>query len=167
MKTRRLVTLALMTAVSLIVWVIEAQIPAPLPVPGIKLGLANVITLAVMALFGRRDALLVLLARVVLGSLFAGSFSSIVFSLCGGLLAWGVMAVVIGLFPRGRLWVVSVLGALAHNAGQLLAAMAVTRTAALVSYAPALAAAAIITGTFTGLACQGLVRALEKHGILK
>lgn len=163
MKTKKLVFMGLLAAVSLGIWVIEAQLPAPVPIPGVKLGLASIVTLAAMALLGRREALAVLLVRVVLASLFAGSFSAILFSLAGGLLSWAAMALSMGLFPTQRLWVVSVFGAIAHNTGQLLAAMAVTRTAALAAYAPALLCAAILTGAFTGLAAIYLIKALKGH----
>ncbi len=154
--------MALLTAISLVIWVIEAQIPAPVPVPGVKLGLASVVTLTAMALLGRREALAILLMRVFLASVFAGSFSAILFSLAGGALSWAVMAAVLGLFDEKQIWVVSVLGAVAHNAGQLLAAMAVTKTAALIAYAPALLCAAIITGAFTGAAAAALIPALRR-----
>lgn len=162
-RTKKLVLIALFAAISLTVWIVEAQIPPPVPVPGVKLGLASAVTLIAMALLGRREALAVLLVRVVLGSLFSGSFSAILFSLTGGLLSWGVMALTIGLFPEGQLWVVSVFGAVAHNAGQLIAAIAVTRTWALLSYGPALLAAAIVTGATTGVLAVLLCRALRGH----
>ena len=162
-KTKKLVFLALLTAISLGIWVIEAQIPAPIPVPGVKLGLASIITLAAMVLLGRKEALAVLVMRVFLACLFAGSFSAILFSLTGGLFSWAVMALTVGLFAEKRLWVVSVFGAIAHNAGQLLAAIAVTKTPALIAYGPALLCAAIVTGVFTGVLAMYLTRALKGH----
>ena len=162
-KTKKLVFLALLTAISLGIWVIESQIPAPIPVPGVKLGLASVITLAAMVLLGRREALAVLLMRVFLACLFAGSFSAILFSLTGGLFSWAVMALTLGLFAEKRVWVVSVFGAVAHNAGQLLAAIAVTKTPALIAYGPALLCAAIVTGVFTGVLAMYLTRALKSR----
>lgn len=159
-NTKKLVFMALLTAISLVIWVIEAQIPAPVPVPGVKLGLASVVTLTAMKLLGRKEALAVLLVRVVLASLFAGSFSAILFSLTGGVLSWAVMAAVLGLFEEKLLWAVSVLGAVSHNAGQLAAAIAVTRTPALIAYGPALLCAAVVTGAFTGVAALYLTRAL-------
>ena len=161
MKTKKLVFMALLTAISLVVWVIEAQIPPPVPVPGVKLGLANVVTLTALALLGRKEALAVLLARVVLASLFAGSFSAILFSLAGGLLSWAVMAGTVGRLGEKLLWVTSVLGAIGHNAGQLGAALLVTKTPAILAYGPALLCAAIVTGVFTGVIAQNLHRALQ------
>ena len=163
MKTKKLVFMALLTAISLGIWVVEAQIPAPVPVPGVKLGLANIITLAAMALLGRKEAACVLGLRIVLGSLFAGSFSAILFSLTGGLLAWGIMALTLGLFEEKQLWIVSVFCALCHNAGQLLAAVAVTKTPSLLWYGPALLASGIVTGAFTGLAAVYLVKAVKHY----
>ena len=162
-KTRKLVFMALLTALELVIWVIEAQIPAPVPVPGVKLGLASVITLTAMAVLGRREAGAILLARVLLGTLFAGSVSAMLFSLAGGALSWCVMAALIGLFPEKLLWVVSVFGAIGHNAGQLLAALMVTGTPGILWYGPALLAAAIITGAFTGLGAMYLTKALRAY----
>jgi heptaprenyl diphosphate synthase len=162
-RTKKLVFMALLTAISLGIWVIEAQIPAPIPVPGIKLGLASIVTLVTMTWLGRKEALAVLCMRVFLACLFAGSFSAILFSLTGGLLSWGVMALVLGMFSEKQLWVVSVLGAIGHNAGQLLAAMVVTKTASLIWYGPALLCAAIVTGAFTGVAAMYLQKALKGY----
>jgi heptaprenyl diphosphate synthase len=162
-KTKKLVFMALLTAISLVIWVIEAQIPPIVPVPGIKLGLASIVTLVTMVLLGRKEALGVLLVRVFLSCVFAGSFSAILFSLTGGLLSWAVMALVLGLFSQKQLWIVSVLGAIGHNAGQLLAAMAVTKTFSLIWYGPALLCAAIVTGVFTGVAAMYLQRALKNY----
>lgn len=162
-RTKKLVFMALLTALELVIWVIESQIPAPIPVPGVKLGLASVITLTAMAVLGRREAGCILLMRIILSALFAGSFSAILFSMAGGVLSWAVMALLIGLFEEKLMWVVSVLGAIGHNAGQLLAAMAVTRTAGLLWYGPALLCAAVITGAFTGIAAMYLVKALKKY----
>ena len=162
-KTKKLALMAMLTAASLIVFVIEAQMPAPVPVPGVKLGLANVITLVAMLLLGRREAGLILLVRIAMGSVFAGGVSGFIFSICGGVLAYAVMCLTIKAFPLKMLWVVSALGAVAHNTGQLIAAVAITKTAALLVYAPALLASGIVTGVFTGLAAIYLFRRLDKR----
>lgn len=161
-KAKKLSLMAMLTAASLIVFVIEAQIPAPVSVPGVKLGLANVITLIAMLLLGRREAGLILAVRIVMGSVFAGGVSAFLFSISGGVLAYAVMCITVTRFPRKMLWVVSALAAVAHNLGQLLAAIAVTKTAALMVYAPVLLASGIITGVFTGLVAMYLVRRLDK-----
>ena len=161
-KTKKLALMAMLTAASLIIFVIEAQIPAPVPVSGVKLGLANVITLVAMLLLGRREAGLILFVRIAMGSVFAGGVSGFIFSICGGVLAYAVMCLTVRAFPLKMLWVVSALGAVAHNIGQLIAAVAITKTAALLVYAPVLLASGIVTGVFTGLAAAYLLIRLDK-----
>ena len=161
-KTRKLTLMAMLTALSLIVFVIEAQIPAPVPIPGVKLGIANMITLVAMLVLGRREAGLILLVRIILGSVFAGGVSALLFSIAGGALAYAVMCLTLKRFPEKMLWAVSILGAVGHNAGQLAVAIAITKTAGLLVYAPVLIASAIITGAFTGLGAMYLTRAVRR-----
>ena len=87
MKTRRLVLLALLTAIALTIFMLEAQIPAPVPIPGVKLGLSNIVTVFTVFLLGPGEGCLVLAARIFLGAVFAGNFSTILYSAAGGGLA--------------------------------------------------------------------------------
>jgi len=123
MQTRRLPLLALYTVIALVIFVAEAQIPLPVPLPGVKLGLANIVTLAALYFLGRREAGLILTARILLGAFLTGVPSMLLFSASGGLFAFLVMALAQKLLPREQIWVVSALGAIAHNTGQLLAAV--------------------------------------------
>ena len=161
-KTKKLALMALLTAIALTIFVIEAQIPAPVPVPGVKLGLANIITLIAMCLLGKKEAGAVLLVRVIMGAMFAGSPSTFLFSATGGLFAYLVMCLTVGLFGEDRLWIVSALAGIAHNAGQLLACVLVVKTPGVFAYAPILAASGVVTGVFTGFAAQYLLKALKK-----
>ena len=160
-KTKRLVLMALLTAAALTIFVIELQLPAPVPVPGVKLGLANIITLVAMVLLGKREAGAILLVRVLMGAVFAGSPSTLLFSAAGGALAWLVMCLTVGLFETKQLWIVSALAGVAHNAGQLAACALVVKTPGVLAYAPILAASGVLTGVFTGLAATYLLRALR------
>lgn len=161
-KTRKLALMALLTAIALTIFVIEAQIPAPVPIPGVKLGLANIITLIAMCLLGKKEAGAVLLVRVLMGAMFAGSPSTLLFSAVGGLFAYLTMCLTVGLFGENRLWIVSALAGIAHNAGQLLACVLVVKTPDVFAYAPILAASGVVTGVFTGFASQYLLKALKK-----
>lgn len=158
MKTKKITTIAMLTAIALIIFIIEAQLPPLAPIPGIKLGLANVITMVTLVWFGRKEAFAVLILRIVLGAVFAGQLTSIIYSLSGGVLCFIVMAALLKIFKLNRLWVVSVLGALAHNAGQIAAAAVITRTWQIVGYLPILAVSAVITGAFTGFAAMFVVK---------
>ena len=111
--TKRLAVLAMFTAIALTIFVAEAQIPPVVPIPGVKLGLANIVTLIAMALLGRRQAGEILLVRIVLGSVFTGGVSAMLFSIAGGVLAYLVMCLTIRRLPERLLWVVSVLAAFA------------------------------------------------------
>ena len=103
-KTKKLVFMALLTAIALTVFVIENQIPAPVPIPGVKLGLSNIITLVAMVLLGRKEAGIVLLLRILMGAMFAGSPSTLLFSAAGGTLAYLVMCGTVGLFSEKQLY---------------------------------------------------------------
>lgn len=164
-KTKKLALMALLTAIALTIFVVENQLPAPVPIPGVKLGLANIITLVTMLLLGKKEAGAVLLVRVLMGAMFAGSPSTLLFSAAGGALAWLVMCLTVGLFGEKQLWIVSALAGLAHNAGQLLTCALVVKTPGVFAYAPILAVSGVITGVFTGLAAMYLIRALRNMKI--
>lgn len=161
MDVKRLTKLALLTAVALILFVVEAQIPAPVPIPGVKLGLANIVTVYAMFRFGPKDTLLVLLTRVVLGSVFAGSVMALWFSLAGGLLCWAAMAALRKILTEQQLWVCGILGAMCHNLGQMAVCLAVYRSWAVAVYLPVLLLSGIVTGLFTGLTAQFLLKRLQ------
>ena len=163
MKTKKLTAMALLAAVSVTVFVAEAQIPPIVPVPGVKLGLANIVTPVAAILLGRREAGLILLVRIILGNIFAGGVSAMIFSLAGGALAYITVCATVKRFPGELIWVVSVFAAIAHNLGQISAAAALTGTSALFAYFPVLAVSGIATGAFTGLAAGYLIKALKKR----
>jgi heptaprenyl diphosphate synthase len=151
-KTQRMTRLALLVALALILHAVEGMIPVPLPVPGAKLGLANIVTLIVIVLSGPGDALLVVMLRTCLASLLSGRLSSFAFSIAGGALATLVMSLayrqlrhVLGLSG------ISILGAVAHNIGQLAVACIILGTPAILVYLPALLITGVATGFFVGL----------------
>ena len=164
MKTKRLTRAALLTAIALTIFMVEAQLPALAPIPGIKLGLANIVTVYAMFLLGPADTLAILLCRVFLGSLFAGQLMTMLYSLGGGLACYAVMLLLRRLLTRKQIWVCGILGAIAHNIGQICVAIAVTRTSGLLYYLPVLMVSGILTGCFTGLCAQFLVGRMERIG---
>ena len=166
-QTQRLTQLALLTAVALIIFIIEAQIPPLTAIPGVKLGLANIITLVTLYSFGRRDALMVLLVRIFLGSVFSGQMLTLLFSLCGGLLCYTVCAVLYRRIPLQRLWLLSMIGAVCHNIGQLAAAAFVLDTMDVFWYLPLLLLSGLLTGCFTGLVAGAVLMRLSKSNWLR
>ena len=157
MKTRKITLMALLTAIALTIFMIEAQIPPLVPIPGIKLGLANIVTVFAVFALGSKEAAMILFVRIFLGAIFAGNFSTILYSGAGGLLA---ILVTIGLrriLTIKQLWVAGALGAIAHSVGQMAMAVAVTATPGLLAYLPMMIICSIITGIFTGLCAQLLL----------
>lgn len=161
-KTKKLALMAVLTAIALTIFMLEAQLPAPVPIPGVKLGLANIVTLTAMLILGRREAGAILAARIIMGAVFAGNPSAMLYSAAGGVLAYAAMCLLVGVVPEKRLWAVSAVSAVAHNMGQLLACVLVVKTPGVFIYAPALIVSGVITGVFTGFGAMYLVCALRK-----
>ncbi len=156
----RITRLALLTAIALTIFMAEAQLPV-LPIPGVKLGLANIVTVYAMFVLGPRDALLVLSSRVFLGAVFSGQMMTLFYSGAGGLLSWSVLALLRRPLGRERIWLASPVSALFHNLGQLLAAAWIARSWAVLAYLPYLVLAGCAAGLFTGVAAQALAGRLK------
>lgn len=157
MKARKPALLGLLTAVALTIFLVEAQLPPVLPVPGVKLGLANIVTVFTVFALGPGEGILVLAARIFLGAVFCGNFSSILYSAAGGACAIAVTIVLRRILTRKQLFVAGCLGAMAHSVGQIVMAALVLGTASVFVYLPVLLAVSLVTGLFTGLCAQFLV----------
>lgn len=165
LTTKQLTLCGVLTTLALALSVAENQLPLTMaiPIPGIKLGLANIVTVFALYALGPAKAVLILLARCTLGALFAGNMNALLFSLMGGLAAMGVMI----LLSRVRalsVYGVSVGGAAAHNCGQVAAAVLTLGNTAPLYYLPVLLGVSLFTGAFTGLVAACLFRALDRTG---
>ena len=149
-KNRKLALYGLLTALALILSYVEGQIPAFFAVPGMKLGLTNVVVLLALYCMGAKSALAVNFVRIVLVSILFGNGVSFWYSLAGGLLSGAVM---IALKKCGRFSVlaVSIAGGIAHNIGQITFAAVIVQTAGVFYYLPFLLAAGCIAGTLIGV----------------
>ena len=157
----RIPRLALLTGIALTIFMAEAQLPV-IPVPGVKLGLANIVTVYVIFAMGPWDALLVLSARVFLGAVFSGQPMTLIYSAAGGFLSWCVLCLLRKLLTEKQIWLASPVAAIFHNIGQLLAAAAVLRSWSVLAWLPYLVIAAVLAGLFTGVAAQALLKRLER-----
>ena len=156
MKTRKLVTLALLTTVAMMLSYVEAMLPS-LGVPGVKMGLANIAVIFALYRFGAKDAALISILRVLLNGLLFTNPSAVVYSLAGAVLS------LLGIILLKRLDVfssvgVSVAGGVLHNAGQILVAMLVLETTAFSYYFPVLAISGTVSGVLIGLCGAELVK---------
>ncbi len=166
-RTKRITVDALLTAVALIIFVVEAMIPPVVPIPGVKLGLANIITVFAMFLLGPKDTFAILLCRIVLGNLLGGQVMSFLFSLVGGIFCYLIMFLLRKILSLKQIWVASVIGAVFHNIGQILVAMIVLKTTGIIVYLPFLLLAGILAGLFTGLVAQALVARFRKTDLFR
>ena len=168
LTTRQLTLCAVLTAMALALSYLENFFPLSLaiPIPGIKLGLANIVTVFALYALGPSQAMMILLARCFLGAVFAGNMNALIFSLLGGVTA---MLVEIGLSRVKRLSIygVSVGGAAAHNCGQVAAAVLTLGNGAPLYYLPILLGVSLFTGALTGLIAACLFRALSHTGLMK
>lgn len=168
-STRRLTLLALMVAQALILSIVESWLPvnALIPIPGVKLGLANIITLIVIIFFGYKDALLVVIIRCILTSAFGGGLIIFLFSITGGILSTLIMAFLYKKVSKYfSITGISIAGAIMHNIGQITIACLVMKTLSVLTYLPILLFSGIIMGCFIGLCSKFLAEALKKTKIL-
>ena len=160
MKTKHLTTLAMFTTLALIIFTIESAIPPLVPIPGIKLGLANIITLVLLHNYSAKDAFLVLMVRILLACFFFGQALSLLYSLAGGIVCFVAMLLVHRLLKGNYLFLVSIIGGIFHNLGQIAIAYLITEVPGVLVYLPFLLLSGIVTGLFTGLCAHFMNRHL-------
>ena len=154
MKAKRIAELSVLTAVSLIIFIVELQIPNPFPIPGIKLGLANIITVFAVYHYKAYEVAMIVTVRLLLGSVFSGNFTALIYSASGAFLCLLGMLLLKRIIDEKHIWIASVFGAVLHNTGQMIAAVIVTQTVEIVAYYPFLLVSGCLAGAFTGLCAQ-------------
>lgn len=164
--TKRMVLSAVLVSLALALSYTERFIPLQMlvPLPGVKLGLANIVTLIALYLLGVKSAFAVLILRCVLGAVFGGGITGLLFSLTGGVLSMSVMALCKNA-PILSVYGISILGAATHNVGQILAAMVLMNSVYIGMYLPYLLVVALFTGFATGAAGAGVLRILKAVNI--
>ncbi|MDY4414827.1 MAG: Gx transporter family protein [Ruminococcus sp.] len=161
MNIKRLTQLSLLTATALIIFVIELRIPNIIPIPGIKLGLANIITVYCVYHFNAFETALMLTSRIILGALFSGNIFSLVYSTAGAFFCLCGMLVIRRIIPEKYIWLCSVIGAVLHNTGQIIMAVIVTGTFSVLAYYPILLVSGCIAGFFTGISAQMIIKRIN------
>ncbi|WP_040293955.1 Gx transporter family protein [Acetonema longum] len=158
MNARKLIEIALLTAIALVIFLVELRLPTLIPVPGIKLGLANIITVYAIYKYQAREVVLLVLVRIFLGAIFSGNLMVLLYSLAGGILCLAGMLALRKMIPEKCIWVSSVLGAVLHNIGQISVAVLVTGTITVIAYLPFLIVSGCIAGGCTGLCAQYVIK---------
>ena len=160
-ELQRITRIALLTALSLILFILEGFLPLPLPVPGAKLGLAAIVTLIALYLLPTRDAALMLTLRIILASAFGGGLAPMIYSLAGGAASFAAM-VLLKRYTQLSIVGISAAGGFLHNMAQLLVAAAVLETTALFVYAPVLGIVGIFTGILIGITARGILQKISR-----
>lgn len=162
-KTKALTLTSSLLAVALALSYMERFFPLQMliPLPGVKIGLANIVSLVSLYLLGAKYAFSILVVRCILTSVFAGSVTSFMFSITGGIFAMGVMIVSMRM-PVFSVYGVSILGAAAHNIGQIASSVILMNSVYIASYLMYLLPISVFTGFLTGLLSSGVIKALKK-----
>ena len=160
-KTAKIVYTAITVSVALILSYVETLIPINFGIPGIKIGLANVVTVTVLYLLGKKSAVCVCALRIILSSLLFGTMLSFIYSASGA--AFSLLGMIL-LKKTGKFGTVGVsaAGGILHNMGQLVAAVLVTQTPKIAYYIPVLVISGTLTGVFIGMISSLLIQRLPK-----
>lgn len=168
-RTQKMLFIALVSSLAVVLGYFERFIPVPGFIPGMKLGLANIMTVAAFYYFNEKDVFTIVLIRVFVTLLILGNVMGFIYSLAGGVLSFAGMAVLLRFFSR---WVspmgVSVFGAFLHNVAQLTVLGIVMRSVNIpISYSPIILSASLATGFFVGLTADRLKDNILNHFIMK
>ena len=161
---RRAALYGVLTAAALVCGYLELLVPLPVTVPGVKLGLGNTVVLLALEWLGPKPGLYLMFAKVLASSLLFANLQMLAFSLAGGILSWAIMALTV----RSRAFSavgVSVLGGIAHNAGQLIAVAILLSTRVALVNAPALAVAGVLCGLAVGIVAQLVLRSIPQEAL--
>lgn len=162
-RTRAITEYGILIALAMVLSYIEATIPAFFAIPGMKIGLTNIVVLTALYMKGPRSAMAINILRIILVSFLFGNGISLAYSLAGGLLS-GIVMILLKRMNRFGITIVSICGGIAHNIGQILVAMFIMQTAALAYYLLILWFTGMATGAVIGLIGGMLVGRLEKLG---
>lgn len=163
-KTKRIATYGLLVALAFILSYIESLFPLAIAIPGIKLGLANLVVITALYSMGVKEAFSLSIIRIILVGFTFGSPSTMIFSLVGGLLSWLMMA----LFKKSRLFSfvgVSIIGGISHNIGQIITSIFVVNNINIIYYLPFLLIAGVLTGAVIGVLGAMIVKRLRNISV--
>ncbi|MDE6054308.1 MAG: Gx transporter family protein [Lachnospiraceae bacterium] len=162
MTTKRVAYCAMLTALAMIFGYVEALIPFGFGIPGVKLGLANIVIVLALYILPMHQVFVIQLMRIVLVSFLFGNLSMMLYSLAGGILSLLVMF----LLKKGNVFSItgiSIAGGVSHNVGQLVMAVMVVQNLKIAFYFPALMIAGLITGCLIGILAYRIKPVLDKH----
>lgn len=162
-KTKKLVLLSLLVAIAMILSYVENMIPIGFSYLGAKLGLANVISLIALYVFGFKEAITIVLIRTLLVDTLFGSMTRFMFSISGGILSVVAMYIIYKILKdKVSVIGVSVVGAVFHSIGQIVVAAFIVQNAKIAVLLPYLVILSTVTGVFVGIAAKFMLKRLEE-----
>ncbi len=161
MGSRRIAYCGLFAALAILMGYVELLIPMPIPIPGVKLGLANVIIVIMLYFMDAKSAFFVSLIRVLLSGLLFAGFAGLLYSLSGAMLSFAVM-VLLKRTERFSIVGVSVAGGIFHNVGQIVVAALVVENVRMAYYLPFLLVSGVVTGIVIGIVAQTALKYLKR-----
>ena len=163
-STYNIAMCGVLTALAMIFSYIESIIPVPIPVPGIKLGVANIAVITILYTLGIKEAVIINILRISLTAMLFGNLNSFLFSIAGAVLSMVTM-IVLKKIDSFSYFVVSVSGAIMHNVGQIIAAIFIMGSSAIIYYLPVLIIAGVITGIIIGIVSGIVVKYVKKGAV--
>ena len=161
MNIKKIARMGLLSGIALIIFIIELRLPDLTPIAGIKLGLSNIITVYALYHFSSAETAMILGVRILLGSFFTGNMIALLYSIGGGIMCLAIMIPLHKIIDEKNIWLCSVFGAVSHNIGQIIVAIAVMGTFTVITYLPFMIVAGCIAGVFTGIIAQILVKRID------
>ncbi|MCU6762553.1 Heptaprenyl diphosphate synthase component I [uncultured Roseburia sp.] len=162
--TKKIALLSMLVALALVCSYVEVLVPIQVGLPGMKLGLANLVIVTGLYFLNAREILAVSIVRIMLSAFMFGNGMSLIYSLAGGVLSLALML----LLKKNKgfsIVGISIAGGVFHNVGQLLIALVIVDNINLVFYFPVLMVAGALTGTVIGIVSKKILEALKK-GVL-
>ena len=162
-KLHKMIFLSLLVSIGLALSILESSIPLPIPIPGARLGLSNIVILVTLVIFGFKEAFIVSVLKSIVLMLVTGSISSFIYSISGAILSTIVMIIAYKYFSNiFSLIGVSILGAVAHNIGQIIVASLIMTNIKIFFYLPILLLMSLFTGYFVGISSNYISKNLKK-----
>ncbi len=162
MKSRKVASYGLFIALAFIFSYVEHLIPMPFALPGMKLGLANLVIIIAIYGIGLKEAFVLSMVRILLVGFAFRDPSTLLFSFAGGILSWVLMAV----FKKSKLFSmvgVSIIGGIAHNVGQIIVAILYVKNTSLIYYLPLLMISGVVSGTLIGILGGLVIKRIKKY----
>ncbi|NLL72488.1 MAG: Gx transporter family protein [Clostridiales bacterium] len=162
MKSRKVASYGLFIALAFIFSYVEHLIPMPFALPGMKLGLANLVIIIAIYGIGLKEAFVLSMVRILLVGFTFRDPSTLLFSFAGGILSWVLMAV----FKKSKLFSmvgVSIIGGIAHNVGQIIVAILYVKNTSLIYYLPLLMISGVVSGTLIGILGGLVIKRIKKY----